>query len=88
MLLQLPVCTKYKRPFQRSVVSMPMASKFKKVVSMDLAEYKHNKIWILHLIHGATRYSAACFVRVNNKGNIIKQIYKIWIAYFRSPDMF
>ena len=55
---------------------------------MDLKEYKHNKIWILHLTDAATRYSAACLVRRTNKGGIIKQIYRIWIRCFGSPNLF
>lgn len=36
----------------------------------------------------AARYSAVCLVRTKNKGEIIKQIYAIWIAYFGSPNKF
>ena len=41
---------------------------------MDLQEYRHNKIWILHLTDAITRNSAACLVGTTNKGEIIKQI--------------
>ena len=54
---------KYKRPFQKPVVSMSIASLFNEVVRMDLQEYKHNKLRILHLIDAVTRYSAVCLVQ-------------------------
>ena len=85
---QCEVCRKYKRPFRRPIVGLPIASQFNEVVCMDLKEYKHNKIWILHLIDAATRYSAGCLVRTKHKDEIIKQIYRIWIAYFGSPNLF
>ena len=55
---------------------------------MDLKEYKHNKIWILHLINASFRYCASCIVKTKNKGEIIKQICSIWIAYFGSLYLF
>ena len=67
---------------------MPVTSQFNEVVSMDLKVYKHRKTCILHLTDAAARYSEACLVRIMNKGVIIKQIYKIWIAYFGSLDLF
>ena len=67
---------------------MPMTSQFNEVVCMGLKEYKRKKIWILHLTDAATRYSAACFTRTKNKGEIIKRIYTIWIAYFGLTNLF
>ena len=55
---------------------------------IDLKEYIHNKKWILHLIYAATRYSAACLIRTKHPDEIIRRVYLIWIAYFRSPGKF
>lgn len=52
---------------------------------MDLKEYVHNKIWILHLIDSACQYSAACFVKSKNK-HIVLEIYTNWIVYFGCPQ--
>ena len=79
---------RHKRHFQSPVVSIPIASQLNKVICLDLKEYKHNKIWILHLTDAATRYLVACLVRRKNKSKIIKQIYRIWIVYFGSPNLF
>ena len=54
------ICRKYKRPYHKPIVGMPIANEFNEVLCMDLKEYKHNKVWILHLIDAATRYFAAC----------------------------
>ena len=82
------VCRKYQRSFQNPVVSMPVASQFNEVVCMDLKRHMHNRIWVLHLSDSAVRYSATYLVRTENKDEIIKQIYRIWFAYFRSPHLF
>ena len=86
--IKCEICKKYKRPYRRPVVGLPLASEFNEVVCMDLKEYIHNKIWILHLIDSASRYSAACLVKTKKKDVIIKEIYRIWIAYFGPPQLF
>ena len=82
------VCQKFKHPPSRSVVGLPLADNFNQVVCMDLKEYIHNEVWILHLIDAATRYSAACLIRTRNPDKIIRCVYLIWIAYFGSPGKF
>ena len=54
-----------------SVVGLPLADNINKVVCMDLKEYIHNKVWILHVIDAATRYSAACLIRTKHPDKII-----------------
>ena len=44
------VCQKFKRPPSRPIVGLLLADNFKQVLCMDLKEYIHNKVWILHLI--------------------------------------
>ena len=79
------VCQKFKHPPSRPVAGLPLADNFNQVVCMDLKEYIHNKVWILHLIDAATRYSAACLIRTKHPEEIIRCVYLIWIAYFGSP---
>ena len=53
------ICKKYRRPKPRPVVGFPMAKTFNETVGMDLKEWSHSpKIWFLHLVDHATRYSA------------------------------
>ena len=72
-------CLKYKHASLRPVVALPISNKFNEVVCMDLKEYVHNKIWILHLIDSKTRYSAAALITNKHKETIIKAVYRIWI---------
>ena len=57
-------CLKFKKPFSRPVVSFPMSDRFNEYVSMDLKEVEKGKVWILHLIDAAARYTAACLMRI------------------------
>ena len=55
---------------------------------MDLKEVQKHKVWILHLIDTATRYSAACLISDKKKQTIVCWIFHIWIAYFGTPEKF
>ena len=79
------VCLKYKRPPLGPIVGLPLSSVFNEVICMDLKEYVHNRIWILHIIDSATRYSAACLVGSKKQDVIIGCVYRIWICYFGPP---
>ena len=52
-------CLKFKKSFSTPVVSFPVSDRFNEYVSMDLKEVKKGKVWILHLIDAAARYTAA-----------------------------
>ena len=82
------VCQKFKHPLSRPVVGLPLADNFNQILCLDLKEYIHNKVWILHLIDTATRYSAACLIRTKHPDEIIRRVYLIWVAYFGSPGKF
>ena len=56
-------CLKFKEPFSRPVVSFPVSGRFNEYVNMDLNEVEKGKVWILHLIDAATRYTAADLIR-------------------------
>jgi len=79
-------CRMYKKPPPRPVVGLPMASEFLETVAMDLKMYKGHII--LHLIDLCTRLSAS--TRISNKqaGTIVKNILRIWISVYGSPQNF
>ena len=63
------------------MIRFPLANTFNEVLCMDLKECVHNNNWILILIDSAFPYSAACFVKSNNKNVIVQELCMIWIAY-------
>jgi transposase InsO family protein len=81
-------CRVYKPAPLKPVVGLPLASHFNDVVCMDLVEFEHNKKWILHLIDASSRYSTATLIHTKHKDEIVKQIFRIWIAYFGCPRKF
>ena len=78
-------CRKYKKPFLKPIVSLPAAEKFNHTVCMDLKELEKGKVWILHMIDAATRYTAACIVYTKKKEVIVSRIFQLWIQYFGAP---
>ena len=82
------ICHKFKRKSLRPAVCLPLSSRFNEVVSMDLKEFKHNKIWIFHMIDVATRYSMACLIETKRKDVVVMKIFQMWIAYFGAPRKF
>ena len=81
-------CEKYRKAPLKPAVSLPLADTFNKVVCLDLKEFKHNKVWILHLIDAATRYSAARLITTKDKDVVMNEIFNMWIGYFGKPKKF
>ena len=81
-------CQKFKLSKPRPIVGLPKADKFNQVVSMDLKEVEKGKLWILHLVDNATRYTAATLISSKKKEVIVRKIFQIWLAYFGSPEKF
>ena len=81
-------CVKYKRPFHRPIVCLPLADRFNQVFCMDLKEFQHHQSWIFHLIDAASRYSVACIINSKKKELILQKIFRFWIAYFGIPGKF
>ena len=79
-------CGKYKRQFSRPIVAFP-ETEFNSRVNMDLKEITGHvpKMWILHLVDSATRYTAAALIRTKRKEVVMEKIMSMWIAYFGSP---
>lgn len=79
-------CKRYKKPASRPVVSIPLATKFNKTVSMDLKKW--NDIYFLVLVDVGTRYTQAAVVKDKLPQTILKAIFKCWIALFGAPSEF
>ena len=82
------ICQKFRRAPLKPIVCFPLSDRFNEVVSMDLKEFEHNKIWILHLIDTATRYTVACLIKSKKKEVVVSKIFQVWIAYFGAPRKF
>ena len=79
-------CEKYKKAKPRPVVGFPIAKVFNETLAMDLKEVAYSpKIWLLHVIDHATRYSASCVIRSKKKEVIVKKLFQIWISTFGHP---
>lgn len=81
-------CQKYKPAPLKPAVGLPRANEFNQVVAMDLKDYKTNKIWILHVIDLATRFSAARLVTSKKAPEIARKVMEMWIAVFGRPRKF
>ena len=68
-------CQKYRRAPLKPIVGLPIAYDFNEVVCMDLKEIEHTKLWILHLLDAATRYSGASLIRSKRAEVIINNVY-------------
>ena len=79
------LCLEHKKPSLKPIVGFRLADTFNECICMDLKEFKHNVSWILHLIDGASRYSAACLISTKKKEVVVSKIFQIWIGYFGSP---
>ena len=80
------ICIKYKKTKPRPVVGFPMAKNFNETIAMDLKEWCHNKkIWLLHIIDHATRYSVSCVISSKKKELNKKKIFKHWIGSYGYP---
>ena len=81
-------CQKYRRAPLKPIVGLPIAYDFNQVVCMDLKEIEHTKLWILHLLDAATRYSGASLIRSKRAEVIINNVFQHWIRYFGRPTKF
>ena len=77
------VCTKYKCPPAKPIVTFPLASEFNESVAMDLKQVSGELV--LHLIDHATRFSSAGVIPSKNRDVIISKIFQIWISIFGPP---
>ena len=85
---QCDICHKYKKTPLRPIVGFSLGKQFNDTVCMDLKEFEHLKIWILHLIDASSRYTAACLINTKKKEVVVAAIFRIWIMYFGCPRRF
>ena len=78
-------CLKYRKPKPRPVVGFPKSQEFNGCVSMDLKEVAKGKVWLLHLVDEATRYTAAAVINSKKTEIVVEKIIQIWFAYFGAP---
>jgi len=82
---QCVFCNKYRQPKPRPIVGMPKAQRFNEVIAMDLKEVIKGKLWILHVVDLATRYTVAVLIESKETKVIMKNLMKSWFSYFGSP---
>ena len=90
ILKELPhsceICLRYKKAQPRPVVGFSLGSYFNENVAMDIKEIKGIKV--LHLIDHGTRFSVGVKIRSKESSEIIRVVFKHWIAYFGTPGFF
>ena len=70
-------CKEYSPTPPRPIVSLPAASEFNKVLSLDLKEVKVKKIrYILHMIDVFTRLGVSIFIKDKKKCNFARASVK------------
>ena len=78
-------CKRYKKTRPRPVVTFPLAKEFNETVAFDLKTYKKDKIYFMHVIDHATRFSAATVIKSKKTQVIIDDFFKHWVAIFGAP---
>ena len=81
-----PVCLTYKKTPLRPIVGLPLATKFKECVAMDLKFYK-GKI-LLHMITYFTRLPVTVILPSKKPNQIVNAIMKYWVAVYGTVDKF
>ena len=76
-------CIKFKRTLCRPVVSVPKATHFNDMISMDLKIWKEK--YFLVIIDMATRYCNACIITSKAADIIIDAVMKHWGTIFGAP---
>ena len=79
-------CKKFSPTPPRPVVSLPPASEFQEVLTLDLKEVKAEQHrYILHMIDAYTRYTCSVFIRNKKPDTIVHQVMFCWVANFGRP---
>lgn len=79
-------CARFRKTPLAPVVTSYMSDVFNDKVAMDLKDV--DGTLLLHLIDTATRYSAAVIIKSKHAPVIVDCIFRMWIAYFGTPNMF
>ena len=78
------ICKRYKKTPSRPAVCLPLASRFKEAVAMDLKEFKPG-IYFLHMIDLYTRFSLAKVIKRKLPSVIVDNVILMWIASGLGP---
>ena len=80
------ICKLFKKTPPRPVVSLPIASEFGQILTMDLKEYKLPGVkYILHMIDAFTRFSVSTFLPRKLTSLVVEKILSRWVAVFGTP---
>ena len=72
----------------RPMVSLPRASQFNQIVSVDLKQYKNNSYnYILYLVDMFTRLTVGVFIQKKLPSIVGEKMMEKWIAVFGRMDM-
>ena len=75
------VCPQFRKSPPRPVVSMPVASNFNEVVTLDLKEYKVKDYrYILHMIDAYTRFTVSVLIKDKKSETISDAILRNWVG--------
>ena len=77
-------CKQLKRPANRPVVGLPLATEFNELVALDLKALKSGG-YFMDIIDHATRYNAGCIIYDKSKETIVNHIMTHWVQIFGSP---
>ena len=81
LYLSCEICKVFSRKPPKPAVSMPMASRFNQVVSMDLKKWSDGR-HILHIIDLYSRYSVSTFITRKTPTCVINKLMLEWIRIF------
>ena len=74
---------KHTKTKTRSVVALPLTKTLHEILAIHLKEWSHDKkIWLLHIIDHATKYSVSYVALSKKKDIIVKKIFKHFIGFF------
>ena len=73
-------CLRFKKTPSRPVVALPVATEFNEVVVLDLKEWEKGKVWFLHLIDAATRFTLSTIITNKRPSTIIQKVMTLWIG--------
>ena len=71
---------KYSKTPSRPVVSMNMAHEVNDIVTLDLKEFEKGKIYFLHMIDMASRFSRSCVIKSKEPNAIVESVITQWIG--------
>ena len=79
-------CKRFSPTPPRPVVSLPQASDFGEVLTLDLKEVKVGQFrYIFHMIDGFTRFTVSVFLRDKKPETIIHNMMASWVANYGRP---